>query len=115
MSEVLRARQGHIEILTINRPEARNAINGAVSRAFSAAFDELEEDDGCWVVIITGAGDKAFSAGMDLKAFAAGEAGDIMGAQRWLRRHRPTGVLQADHRRRQRFCAGRRVRDHALV
>ena len=81
MSEVLRERQGHIEILTINRPEARNAINGAVSRAFSAAFDELEEDDGCWVVIITGAGDKAFSAGMDLKAFAAGESGDIMGAR----------------------------------
>jgi enoyl-CoA hydratase len=80
MSELLRERQGHIEILTINRPEARNAINGAVSLGFAAAFDELEADDDCWVVIVTGAGDKAFSAGMDLKAFAAGEAGDIMGA-----------------------------------
>jgi enoyl-CoA hydratase/carnithine racemase len=80
MSELLRQRQGHIEILTINRPEARNAVNGAVSRGFSAAFDELEADDDCWVVVVTGAGDKAFSAGMDLKAFAAGEAGDIMGA-----------------------------------
>jgi enoyl-CoA hydratase/carnithine racemase len=80
MSELLRQRQGHIEILTINRPEARNAINGPVSLAFAAAFDELEADDECWVVIVTGAGDKAFSAGMDLKAFAAGEAGDIMGA-----------------------------------
>ena len=80
MSELLRERQGHIEILTINRPEARNAINGPVSLAFAAAFDELEADDDCWVVIVTGAGDKAFSAGMDLKAFAAGEAGDIMGA-----------------------------------
>jgi enoyl-CoA hydratase/carnithine racemase len=81
MSELLRQRQGHIEILTINRPEARNAVNGAVSRGFAAAFDELEADDDCWVVIVTGAGDKAFSAGMDLKAFAAGEAGDIMGAE----------------------------------
>jgi enoyl-CoA hydratase len=81
MSELLRQRQGHIEILTINRPEARNAINGPVSLAFAAAFDELEADDDCWVVIVTGAGDKAFSAGMDLKAFAAGEAGDIMGAK----------------------------------
>jgi crotonobetainyl-CoA hydratase len=81
MSELLRQRQGHIEILTINRPEARNAINGAVSRAFTAAFDELEQDDDCWVVIVTGSGDKAFSAGMDLKAFAAGEAADIMGAE----------------------------------
>jgi enoyl-CoA hydratase/carnithine racemase len=80
MSEVLRERRGHIEILTINRPEARNAVNGAVARGFSAAFDELEADDDCWVVVLTGAGDKAFSAGMDLKAFAAGEAGEIMGA-----------------------------------
>ena len=55
MSELLRERRGHIEILTINRPEARNAINGAVSRGFAAAFDELEADDDCWVVIVTGA------------------------------------------------------------
>ena len=82
MSDVLlRQRQGSIEILTINRPEARNAVNGAVSKAFAAAFDDLENDDGCNVVIVTGAGDKAFCAGMDLKAFAAGEAGDIMGAR----------------------------------
>ncbi|HUD18632.1 MAG TPA: crotonase/enoyl-CoA hydratase family protein [Acidimicrobiales bacterium] len=81
MSELLRQRQGHVEILTINRPEARNAINGPVALGFAAAFDDLEADDDCWVVIVTGAGDKAFSAGMDLKAFAAGEAADIMGAK----------------------------------
>jgi enoyl-CoA hydratase/carnithine racemase len=69
-----------VEILTINRPEARNAINGEVSQAMSSALDELENDDGCWVVILTGAGEKAFSAGMDLKAFASGEGGSIMGA-----------------------------------
>jgi enoyl-CoA hydratase/carnithine racemase len=79
--EVLRERRGHIEILTINRPEARNAINGGVSRAMSAAMDELADDDECWVVVITGSGDKAFSAGMDLKAFSSGEGGDIMGAR----------------------------------
>jgi enoyl-CoA hydratase/carnithine racemase len=81
MPELLRERRGHVEILTINRPEARNAINGAVSRGFVAAFDDLEADEDCWVVIVTGAGDKAFSAGMDLKAFAAGEVGDIMGSK----------------------------------
>jgi enoyl-CoA hydratase/carnithine racemase len=81
MSEVLRERRGHVEILTINRPEARNAINGAVTRGLGGALDELEVDDDCWVVILTGAGDKAFSAGMDLKAFTAGEAGEIMGAK----------------------------------
>jgi len=79
--EVLRERRGHVEILTLNRPEARNAINGAVSRAMSSAMDELAADDECWVVVITGSGDKAFSAGMDLKAFATGEGGDIMGAR----------------------------------
>jgi enoyl-CoA hydratase len=81
MDELLRERRGHIEILTINRPEARNAINGAVTRGFTEAFDELEVDDDCWVVIVTGSGDKAFSAGMDLKAFVGGEAGAIMGAK----------------------------------
>jgi enoyl-CoA hydratase/carnithine racemase len=80
MSVVERERRGHVEILTINRPEARNAINGDVSLAMSSALDELETDDDCWVVILTGAGEKAFSAGMDLKAFASGEGGSIMGA-----------------------------------
>jgi enoyl-CoA hydratase len=72
--EVLRERRGKVEILTINRPEARNAINLATARALSDALDELEGDEGCLVVILTGADNKAFSAGMDLKAFAAGEA-----------------------------------------
>ena len=71
--ELLRERQGHIEILTINRPEARNAINLATATALSDAFDEIETDDDVWVVVLTAAGDKAFSAGMDLKAFATGE------------------------------------------
>jgi enoyl-CoA hydratase len=71
--EVLRERRGHVELLTINRPEARNAINRATALALSDALDECESDDDVWVVVLTGAGDKAFSAGMDLKAFAMGE------------------------------------------
>src|ERR1700693_6483827 len=71
--EVLRERRGHVEILTINRPEARNAINRATAIALGDALDECETDDDVWVVVLTGAGDKAFSAGMDLKAFATGE------------------------------------------
>ena len=78
--EVLRERRGHVEILTINRPEARNAVNGAVSTGIAAALDELAEDPEAWVVILTGSGDKAFSAGMDLKAFAAGDGAAVMGA-----------------------------------
>lgn len=78
--ELLRERRGNVEILTINRPEARNAINGAVSQAMSTALDELTDDDTVAVVVLTGAGDKAFSAGMDLKAFASGEGASIIGA-----------------------------------
>ena len=71
--EVLRERRGHVEILTINRPDARNAINRATAVALGDALDACESDDDVWVVVLTGAGDKAFSAGMDLKAFALGE------------------------------------------
>jgi len=71
--EILSERRGHVEILTINRPEARNAINRATALALDAALDAAEADDDVWVVVLTGSGEKAFSAGMDLKAFAAGE------------------------------------------
>jgi enoyl-CoA hydratase len=72
-NEILRERRGHVEILTINRPEARNAINRATAIALGDALDDCETDDDVWVVVLTGADDKAFSAGMDLKAFANGE------------------------------------------
>jgi enoyl-CoA hydratase/carnithine racemase len=71
--EILSERRGHVEILTINRPEARNAINRATAVALGDALDRCELDDDVWVVVLTAAGDKAFSAGMDLKAFATGE------------------------------------------
>jgi enoyl-CoA hydratase/carnithine racemase len=80
MAAVERERRGRVEILTINRPEARNAINGDVTAAMGAALDELAEDDGCWVVVLTGSGDKSFSAGMDLKAFASGQGAGIIDA-----------------------------------
>jgi enoyl-CoA hydratase len=89
--EVLRERRGNVEILTLNRPEARNAINGGLSKAMSSIMDELAGDDTCWVVVITGSGDKAFSAGMDLKAFSSGEGGDIIGASGGF-----AGVTQRD-------------------
>ena len=80
MSAVERERRGRIEILTINRPEARNAINSDVTAAMGAALDELAGDDDCWVVVVTGSGDKSFSAGMDLKAFASGQGAGIIDA-----------------------------------
>ena len=63
----------HIALVTINRPDARNAVNAAVAEGIDAAVKQSEADDGIWAVVLTGAGDKAFSAGADLKAIAAGE------------------------------------------
>jgi crotonobetainyl-CoA hydratase len=60
-------------VITINRPEARNAINAAVSTAVGDAIDQAQQDPDVRVVIITGAGDKSFCAGADLKALARGE------------------------------------------
>jgi len=61
-----------IAVITINRPEARNAVNGEVARAMAAAIDEFDAAKDVRVLIITGAGG-TFSAGMDLKAFLAGD------------------------------------------
>lgn len=63
-------------VITINRPEVRNAINAAASAAICEAIDELDASDDLAVGILTGAGG-VFSAGMDLKAFAAGESPDV--------------------------------------
>ncbi|AIT81441.1 crotonase/enoyl-CoA hydratase family protein [Novosphingobium pentaromativorans] len=59
-------------LVTINRPDQRNAINGAVARAMDAIVSETEVDDSVRVVVLTGAGDKVFCAGADLKEVAAG-------------------------------------------
>lgn len=63
----------HIAIVTINRPEARNAVNGDVAAGLEAAVDNTESDPDIWVVILTGTGDAAFCAGADLKELAAGK------------------------------------------
>jgi enoyl-CoA hydratase len=60
-------------IITINRPEARNAVNGAVARGVAAALDEFDGRDDVRVLVLTGAGG-TFSAGMDLKGFLSGDA-----------------------------------------
>ncbi|MBM9465699.1 enoyl-CoA hydratase/isomerase family protein [Nakamurella leprariae] len=70
MTALLVERRGAVLELTINRPESRNALNGEVRTGLFDAFREAESDDDCRVVIVTGAGDRAFSAGADLKEMA---------------------------------------------
>jgi enoyl-CoA hydratase len=69
--ELERRREGSVEILTLNRPDQRNALSPELIAQLSAAFADAKADDDVRVVVLTGAGDKAFCAGMDLKAFAA--------------------------------------------
>ena len=72
MSVLVENRNGAL-VLTLNRPEAGNSLNGAVGQGLIDALGDAATDDAIRSVIITGAGEKIFCAGMDLKAFAAGE------------------------------------------
>jgi enoyl-CoA hydratase len=78
MSEVLVEHIDGIVVITINRPEQRNAVNRAVSYGVCAAVDELDARDDLRVGILTGAGGN-FCAGMDLKAFLRGEITRVEG------------------------------------
>ena len=72
-SAVLTERRDGVLLITLNRPDARNAVNAALAAGVAAALDELDADDKLGVGVLTGAG-KGFSSGMDLKAFVAGES-----------------------------------------
>jgi len=69
---VLTEARGRVLLITLNRPDAMNSINGALSNGLVAAVEELDSNPAYTVGVLTGNG-RGFSAGMDLKAFAAGE------------------------------------------
>ena len=75
---VLIERRGRVLIITLNRPDQRNAVNAAVAQGVGAAMDELDADPELSVGVLTGAG-KGFCSGMDLKAFRAGERPHVEG------------------------------------
>jgi enoyl-CoA hydratase len=74
--EVLVERENGILVITINRPQARNALNGAAARGIADAVDHLDESDDLVVGILTGAGG-TFCSGMDLKAFLTGDVPSV--------------------------------------
>jgi enoyl-CoA hydratase/carnithine racemase len=69
--------EGHLLVVTINRPEVMNSLHPPANRELSEVFDTFAADPEQWVAIVTGAGDRAFSAGNDLKHQASG--GDMSG------------------------------------
>ena len=69
-------KDGHLLIVTVNRPERMNALHSMAHFELARVFDEFEADDDLWIAILTGAGDRAFSAGNDLKFQAEGGTRD---------------------------------------
>lgn len=69
---VLTEQRGRVLLITLNRPDAMNAINGALSAGLWAAIERLDADDGLTAGVLTGNG-RGFCSGMDLKAFSRGE------------------------------------------
>jgi enoyl-CoA hydratase len=90
--------RGHTALITIRRPEARNAVNGEVATAMEAAIDRLESEDDAWVGIIAGEG-TVFCAGADLKAISSGQAQGLStqrgGFAGFVKRHRNKPVIAA--------------------
>jgi len=94
-------RRGAVSILRLNRPEARNALSPELLEELGAALDAAVADDGVRAVVLTGTGDRAFCAGMDLRAFSEGRTarsggGDPMGAfGRFIRDSIPKPIIGA--------------------
>jgi enoyl-CoA hydratase/carnithine racemase len=89
MPSVLYEQTNRVVTITINRPEAMNAIDAGTQQALVQAWTRFRDDDSAWVAILTGAGDKAFSAGADLKKLipsAFGKSGEVR------RRHDDLGL-----------------------
>ncbi len=91
--------RGSVQVITINRPERRNALDPDTYRGLGRAFVEAEHDDAIRVVVLTGAGDQAFCAGMDLKAFladaGAAGAGAGPGTEVFVERVYPKPIIAA--------------------
>ncbi len=79
MPDVLYERRDRLAIITLNRPEALNALNSSLRRDLLDAFVSFRDDPGAWVAIVTGSGDRAFSAGADLKEMSAGRQAELAG------------------------------------
>lgn len=95
---VLTEERGRVLVMTLNRPEARNAVNADIAHGLEAAVDRLEDDDSLWVGVLTHTG-PVFCAGADLKLIAAGRPGDMVTPRGdfagYVRRERSKPVIAA--------------------
>jgi crotonobetainyl-CoA hydratase len=80
---VLTELREHVLVVTLNRPEARNAVNAELTQGLGEALERADHDAEIRVVVLTGAGDKSFCAGADLKAIMRGESLNPPGTEGW--------------------------------
>jgi len=80
---VLTELRDHVLVVTLNRTEARNAVNAELTQGLGDALERAEHEADIRVVVVTGAGDKSFCAGADLKAISRGEALSPPGTEDW--------------------------------
>jgi enoyl-CoA hydratase/carnithine racemase len=74
---LVRERRGNVLVARLNRPEARNALDGDLLARLAKAVEDAEADPEIRALVLTGTGDRAFCAGMDLRSFASGEQGSL--------------------------------------
>ncbi len=80
---VLTELRDHVLVVTLNRPEARNAVNAELTQGLVDALERADQDTEIRVVVLTGTGDKTFCAGADLKAISRGETLNPPGTEKW--------------------------------
>jgi E-phenylitaconyl-CoA hydratase len=76
---IIYEKKGRIAVITINRPERMNAIDPQTSQELLSAWSDFRDDNELWVAVFTGAGERAFSAGLDLVAVAEAFTGGMVG------------------------------------
>ncbi|MFQ5683162.1 MAG: enoyl-CoA hydratase-related protein [Candidatus Binatia bacterium] len=81
MPVLIYEKKGRVAYLTLNRPESMNAINRELREALTEAWNDFDRDDDMWVAIVTGTGERAFCAGMDLKERASRDAREREGGR----------------------------------
>ena len=91
---VLTETRGRVLLITLNRPEAMNAVNTDLAQGLLAAVEELDSNDGLTAGVLTGSG-RGFCSGMDLKAFATG--GPPQGFDQFLLFFYQSGRVSGDY------------------
>ena len=103
MPKVRYERTGAAALLTIDRPERRNAVDAETAGLLLEGFRRFEADEGARVLVLTGQGPEAFCAGADLKAMSTNHPGDTAGDEVIDLRDDDDGPLDDDHARVRRF------------